>query len=629
LPEALRSNVHFVDVTTGEHHAGDAPREVVRSFLGGRGLNMAYLYLLRNPKLDPLDSRNALIFGTGLLTGTGVPNSSRWNVSAKSPESAALGDASCGGFFGSAMRSAGIDRLILTGRAPELSYLYIEDGKIEVREATKYKGLNTIDVQLALEQDLGHGIQVACIGEAGENLVRLAAVVNGIKNTASRGGMGCMMGSKNIKAIVARPGYGVPVAYPEEFPETVQSIRKYLQDSKVVKVLGRVGTPLLYEVSNLLGAIRTNNSQLNAFEDTLDAEMIHRYVDKMVSCQNCVVHCRHRNTEGGEGPEYTTIVLLGANLGIADTQRVIRINNLCNNLGLDVSSTGTIIAWAIELYEKGYLTKEDTSGKELKFGDPDMVEDLMVKISKRQGLGNLLADSTQAAKHFPPEASHFLIAIKGLPQSDPHDVRYLKGFALGIATASRGADHLRSRPTLEIFQLPDELRQKIYGTLTSPNPTAYETKEVPVAVHETIYAVVDSLGICKFVCHGFNSPKLLGYEQFQQLIRLVVGWETTEDELKDVGRRVVNLERLLNIREGLSRKDDTLPGRYFDDPMPLKLAKGHHIDRGQFNQMLTRYYRYRGWDDEGNPSDRMRTELREILKALSSSLPIPHSEVVV
>ena len=629
MPEVLRSNVHFVDLTTGDRRVSDTPPEIARAFLGGRGLNMAYLYLLRNPELDPLDSRNPLIFGTGLLTGTGVPNSSRWNVSAKSPESVALGDASCGGFFGAAMRSAGVDRLILTGRAPKLSYLYIEDGKIELRDATQYQGMNTIDVQLALEQDLGHGIQVACIGEAGENLVRLAAVVNGIKNTASRGGMGCMMGSKNIKAIVARPGYGVPIAHPEEFPETVQAIRQYLQASKIVKVLGRVGTPLLYEVSNLLGAIRTKNSQLNAFEDTLDAEMIHRYVNKMVSCQYCVVHCRHRNTEGGEGPEYTTIGLLGANLGIADTQRVIRINNLCNDLGLDVSSTGTIIAWAIELYEKGYLTKQDTGGIELKFGDPDMVENLMVKISKREGLGNLLADSTHSAKQFPPEASHFLIAVKGLPQSDPHDVRYLKAFALGIATASRGADHLRSRPTLEIFQLPDGLREKIYGMLTNPNPTAYETKEVPVAVHETIYAVVDSLGICKFVCHGFNSPKLLGYEQFKDLIRLVVGWEMNEDELKAVGRRVVNLERLMNLREGLSRKDDALPGRYFDDPMPLKLAKGHHIDRGQFDQMLTRYYRYRGWDDNGNPSDQTRTEIQESLKILSDSLPIPHQEAAV
>ena len=621
MPETLRSNAYFVDLASGEKLKVDTPPEVTHAFLGGRGLNMAYLYLLRNPELDPLDSRNPLIFGTGLLTGTGVPNSSRWNVSARSPESEALGDASCGGFFGAALRSAGIDRLILTGHAPRLSYLYIENDSIEIRDARSYQGMNTRELQLALERDLGHGIQVACIGEAGEKLVRFASIMNGIKNSASRGGMGCMMGSKNLKAIVARPGGGIPIAYPEEFPETVASIRKYLQASKVVKVLGRVGTPLLYEVSNLLGAIRTNNSQLNAFDDTLDAEVIHQYVEKMVSCQNCVVHCRHRNTENGEGPEYTTIVLLGANLGIGDTQRVIQINNLCNDLGLDVSSTGTIIAWAIELFEKGYLTTKDTDGRVLKFGDPDLVEDIMVAISKREGLGDLLAESTQAAKKFPPEASHFLIAVKGLPQSDPHDVRYLKGFALGIATASRGADHLRSRPTLEIFQLPEGLRKEIYGIVTDPNPTSYDTKEVPVAVHETIYAVVDSLGICKFVCHGFNSPKLLGYEQFRQLIRLVVGWEMSVDELKTIGNRVVNLERFLNLREGLSRTDDTLPGRYFDDPMPLKLAKGHHIDRAEFSKLLTRYYHYRGWDDQGNPSKDTWLEIEQYLKPLQETIP--------
>jgi aldehyde:ferredoxin oxidoreductase len=626
LPETYRSNVCFFNLTTGERHIADTPHEAVRAFLGGRGLNMAYLYLLRNPHLDPLHPQNPLIIGTGLLTGTGVPNSSRWNVSAKSPESRALGDASCGGFFGGAMRSAGIDRLILTGKAPELSYIYIEDGRVELRDATPYRGMNTRDVQLALEQDLGHGIQVACIGEAGENLVRMSSIINGLKNSASRGGMGCIMGAKNIKAIVARPGGGIPIAYPSEFPETVKAIRDYLQASKVVKVLGRVGTPLLYEVSNLLGAIRTNNSQLNAFEDTLDAEVIHQYVEKMVSCQNCVVHCRHRNTEDGEGPEYTTIGLLGANLGVADTQRVIQLNNKCNDLGLDVSSTSSIIAWAIELFEKGYLTKEDTDGRELKFGDADLVEDLMVDISKRQGLGDLLAESTQAATRFPPEASDFLIAIKGLPQSDPHDVRYLKGFALGIATASRGADHLRSRPTLEIFQLPESLREKIYGVVTSANPTDYDTKEIPVAVHETIYAVIDSLGICKFVCHGFNSPKLLGYQQFRQLIRLVVGWEISDDELKALGTRVVNLERFMNLREGLTRQDDTLPGRYFNDPMPLKLAKGHHIDRHQFDQMLTRYYQYRGWNDEGVPSQEARVDVQESLTPLKKSLPVPSHE---
>lgn len=302
MAEILRANVHFVDLSNGESWKVDTPPEVVRAFLGGRGLNMAYLHLLRNPELDPLHPQNPLIFGTGLLTGTGVPNSSRWNVSARSPESQALGDANCGGFFGSALRSAGVDRVILTGRAPQLSYLYIENGNIEIRDATAYRGMNTRELQLALERDLGHGIQVACIGKAGEKLVRFASIMNGIKNSASRGGMGCMMGSKNLKAIVARPGGGLPIAHPEEFPETVAAIRKYLQASKVVKVLGRVGTPLLYKVSNLLGAIRTNNSKLNAFEDTLDAEMIHRYVNKMVSCQNCVVHCRHRNTEDGEVP---------------------------------------------------------------------------------------------------------------------------------------------------------------------------------------------------------------------------------------------------------------------------------------------------------------------------------------
>ncbi|MEW6456257.1 MAG: aldehyde ferredoxin oxidoreductase family protein [Acidobacteriota bacterium] len=593
----LRSNVYEVELTSGKIHSYHTPFKVIQGFLGGRGLNMYYLYKFLKPKIDPLSPENVLIFGTGLLTGTGVPNSGRFNVSTHSPESDALGDANCGGFFGPYLRYAGIDRLIIKGKSNHPCYLYIENGNIDIRDASSYWGLNTVDCQRKMRQDLGSDIQIACIGEAGEKMVRFATIMNGMKNAAARGGMGAVMGSKKLKAIVCRGNMGIPIKYPEEFLKKVVEIKDYLYSSKVIKVLGRVGTPLLYDVSNFLGAIRTKNSQLNAFEDTLNAEVIHEYVEKMLSCFSCVVHCRHRNS-GGEGPEYTTIGLLGANLGISNTKQVIELNNLANNLGLDVSSTGTIIAWAIELFEKGYLD-EKTYGKALKFGDYLGIKSLMIEISRREDLGNILAESTKAVERFGRETSDFLIAIKGLPQSDPHDVRYLKSFALGIAVASRGADHLRNRPTLDIFDLPEELLKSIYGQPVDKNPTSYKDKDLLVFTHENIYAVTDSLGICKFICHGFNSPGLLKYKHFSELIRVTTGWEVSVEELKESGKRIVDLERMINLREGITRKDDTLPKRYFDEEMKLRVAKGHRIDREKFQEMLSGYYKLRKWNEDG------------------------------
>ncbi len=597
-----RSNAAIVDLSNEITKITITPEKVVKALLGGRGVNMYYLQEFLKPSIDPLSPENPLIIGTGLLTGTGAPNCSRMNITTKSPETGILGDTNIGGFFPAEMRYAGLDRLVIHGKAEDPSYLLLKDGKVEIRNATTYWGLDTLETQLNLRKELGTHIEVLCIGPAGENRVRYATVINGVKNAAGRCGIGAVMGSKNIKAIVASGTQGIPIHSPKEFIARVAEINDYLGQSKIVQTLGRVGTPLLYEVSNFLGAIRTKNSQLNAFEDTLDAEEIHKFVEKMLSCHGCPVHCRHRNILGGEGPEYTTIGLLGANLGIADTKEVIELNNLANRLGLDVSSTGTIIAWSFELYERGLIDEALTNGIQLEFGNIELVKQLMMDISAREGFGDILAESGQATKIFGEEAKDYLIAIKGLPQSDPHDCRYIKSFALGIATSSRGADHLRSRPTLDILDLPPEIYERLYGVSISPSPIVYETKEHIVYGQENIHAVIDSLGLCKFVCRGFNSPRLLGYDHFAELIRLVTGLEYPEENLQEIGKRIVELERRINVCLGVSRKDDTLPKRYFDDPMPLNLAKGHHIDRDEFQKLLSRYYLLRGWDDEGRPT---------------------------
>ncbi len=617
---SYHATIGIVDLTSGRVRKDRTPEPLVRAYLGGRGLNMAYLRrylgLSGNPRrVDPLGPENPLIFGAGMISGTIAPNAARFNISARSPESLILGDSNCGGFFAAAMRKAGFDRLLILGRAEHPAYLLLEDGEIKILDADGIWGSRVIAAQDQLKARHGPGTVSAVIGPPGENLVRMAAVMTGKKNAAGRGGLGAVMGSKNLKAVVARGGKPIEVSQKQALRALRIDQQKYLKDSKIVQVLGKVGTPLLYEVSNRLGAIRTHNSQKNYFEDTLNADEIEKYSDKMLACTSCVVHCRHRNTLGGEGPEYSTVGLLGANIGVAPAEQVITLNNLVNDLGMDASSTGTIIAWAMELAERGLVEEPLTDGP-LVWGDFERICELIEDIAYRRGFGNVLAESSQALEHFPPEAAGYLIAVKGLPQSDPHDVRYFKGFALGIAVASRGADHLRNRPTLEVFNLPDEVRASIYGRANDPDPVGYKDKGLVVAWSDDIYAVADSLGVCKFVTHGFNSPHLLGYEQFCDLISAATGLEYTPQSLREVGRRTLDTERLINADFGLGRADDTLPERYFEEEMPARRTKGQRVERDKFEVMLDDYYRERGWDKDG----RVPAESRATIDTLGELL---------
>jgi len=601
----------WIDLSKGSVTLSRTPERIVKKLIGGRGINMFYLHKLLRPQVDPLSPENVLLFGAGLLTGTLAPSASRMNISAKSPETGILGDASIGGFFPAEMRLAGFDRLIIHGKAKVPSYLFISDETIEIRDARDIWGLDVSATQKAIRQDLGDDVQSVCIGRAGENLVKMACIMSGLKNAAGRCGLGAVMGSKNLKAVAARGNSGIPTFDPRQMIHLRLQYQEYLMQSKMVKVLGTLGTPILYANSNSLGAIRTHNSQLNTFSENLSATEIEKRVEKMLSCYGCPVHCRHRNIFGGEGPEYSTIGLLGANCGLSDTDHVIKLNNLVNELGLDSSSTGSIIAWAIELYQRRIIDRK-TTGRPLRFGDYALLESLIRDIAERRGFGDLLAESAGAVKVFGDESRKYLITVKGLPQSDPHDVRYIKSFALGVAVASRGADHLRNRPTLDIMDLPGDLLQEIYGVRIDPDPTSYLTKENMVYYHENIYALGDALGICRFITHGFNSPHLLKPEHFINLIRAATGIELSPAALLDVGRRIIDLERLINLREGLSRHDDTLPERYFTDRLPLKKAAGHYIDRRCFSEMLDRYYHLRGWSSQGEPGHSVKAEIDQL-----------------
>jgi aldehyde:ferredoxin oxidoreductase len=313
-----------------------------------------------------------------------------------------------------------------------------------------------------------------------------------------------------------------------------------------------------------------------------------------------------------------TLGKFGPNLGIDDVRAVIRLNNICNDLGFDTASTGSAIGWALELFQRGIINTRHTQGLELRWGDPDLIEQLLFMTAVRERFGNALADGTRAVEkgHYPPEALRYRMAVKGLMQSDPHDARILKAFALGLAVATRGMDHLRNRVTLEInakINSDAAFKEQLYGGRVSAAPNSYVDKELAVRRCENIFAVGDAVGMCRFTTQLFNSPSLPGYEEFAGQLANVTGFSVTPAELDRVGLNIMGVERLINYRLGVRRKDDTLPDRWFDEPNTYGAYKGEHVDRAEFDALLSRFYRVSSLTEEGIPIESWRRELEATL----------------
>lgn len=616
----------FVDLERRETHAAYTPLSVTRTLLGGRGANMYYLYRLLDESLSPLHPDVPLIFGSGLLTGL-VPSAARGNCTSWSPESGVILDANAGDYFPSFLRMNGFDHLVLYGKAASWTMVMIREGVVSFEDATPYAGLDNIDMRDAIARDTGgtwrRNLAMANITRAGEHGVLTAGIMGGPKAIYARGGPGAKMGSLGLKAIVT-------LAQTREFP-TAQPYKPYnrviaqklLGTSVVKNALSKTGTPFLYKPSRLLSAMGTRNNQETTWTAALDAEHFDPYRPGMEGCFRCPVNCRPLNDlhsatpdkyDSGDGPEYVTLGKFGPNLGIDRVESVIRLNNICNDLGLDTASTGTALAWAFELYQRGIIDTSHTGGLELTWGDAALVERLLFMIAAREGFGNVLADSTRAVErgHYPAEALKYRMAVKGLGQSDPHDARILKAFALGLAVATRGMDHLRNRVTLEInARINDNpsFKAELYGGPVSAEPNSYVDKERAVRVCEDTYAVGDSVGMCRFTTKLFNSPSLPGLEEFRDQLANVTGLEFTTPELSQCGLNVIGVERLINHRLGVRRKDDTLPERWFDEPNPSGPFKGEKIDRQEFDAMLSRFYEISRLTSEGVPQDAWRKQL--------------------
>jgi aldehyde:ferredoxin oxidoreductase len=623
----------FVDLERRVVRRAYIPRSVVEALLGGRGVNMFLLHNLLDESLFPLHPDIPLIFGTGILTSM-VPSASRGNVTSWSPESGVLMDSNAGDYFPSFMKLNGIDHLVLYGKAPRWTILHFAGREPRFLDAAHWIGLDNIDLRASLAAHFngveGKDYGLAAITTAGENLVLTSGIMAGPKAIFARGGPGAKMGSLNLKAVLIQGRTAQLSTFRPHKTRNRDVAQKLLNTSVVKNALKVRGTPFLYKPSRMLGAMGTKNNQETTWTDKLDAENIDPYRNGMEGCFACPVNCRplndmsgdvhvtHDKYDKGDGPEYVTLGKFGPGVGITEVTQVLRLNNICNDLGLDTASTGSAIAWAMELYQRGILSHEQ-AGIDLTWGNYDTIERLLFMIARREGIGNAMADSSQAVAkgHYPAEALDYLMAVKGLTQSDPHDARILKAFALGLAVATRGMDHLRNRVTLEInAKINDSpaFKEELYGGRVSAEPNSYDGKEIAVRRCENMYAVGDSVGMCRFTTKLFNSPSLPGYEEFVDQIENVTSIVLSPDQIDRIGLNVMGVERLINSRLGVTRKDDTLPKRWFEEAIGVGPYKGEKIDRQKFDAMLTRFYEISELTADGLPKPEFRRELDAVLE---------------
>ncbi|MFO7686186.1 MAG: aldehyde ferredoxin oxidoreductase family protein [Desulfobacterales bacterium] len=627
---ALNRKIAYIDLSTGKVEVKPIPLDVRKKFLGGRGLDAYLLYNHTEKGCDPLGPGNALIISGGILTATCASATARTHIMAKSPLTGLLGSANMGGFFAPELAWAGFHHLVITGKAAAPVYLFLHNNTVEIRDAGHLWGRMTTDTQWAIREELGDEEVKSCvIGPAGENLVRYANVMTGIKNAAGRTGMGCVMGSKNLKAVAARGTLDIKITRPIEALEYNKRFIDQITSTKVNQTQGTLGTPFIWGATNSWGGLRTRNFQYNQCEyaDDIEPERLDEIATEtigphhMTGCFGCQVHCRaqYKIPSGpyagkyDEGPEYTSQGAFGSLPDCTNAVTVLTGNHLVNQYGVDNLEIGSIIAWAMELREKGILTDKQTDGLDLRFGNDDAVLEMIHRICLRKGwLGDTLADGgVPAAEKIGNDAFDYLIQVKGMNNLHS-DERGTPALALNIATASRGSDHLRSRPAIDLYHLPEPVLRKIYGNPVpyagplSSEHTAYEGKAWQVFWQENCYMAVDCLGICKY--HTvFLGATLPNFEDWPRVLYLNTGLELTPTDIWTIAERCNMIERLFNLREGLTRNDlkkgDTLNHRYFDEPCRRGAPDvvGRKIDREKFNRMIDEFYTHKGLDENGVP----------------------------
>ena len=596
MPEKSARKMLVVDLSNGKWEFEKIPRKWTKDFLGGRGINSKLLFDNVPKGVNPLEPENVLIIGSGLLTGTVVPASSRFTISAKSPLTGGLGDANSGGFFGPEMCFAGLHHLLFRGKSPNPVYIVIQDERIDIRDARSLWGKTVREADAGIKKEMGTDeVQILLIGPAGENLSPIASVMNNLSRAAARGGVAAVMGSKNIKAIVVKGSKGTFVRDKDSTFALLKEIQGLLDADPWFRMFSHAGTTGLTENYNGMGVMPIRNFQEGALKEIgplSSREFLLHFAKKRKSCFHCPIQCSHFYSVGAEcseeGLEYESIGALGPRCGNFDFATILKANALCNRLGLDTIGAGDAIGFLMECHQRGLVSKGDADGLDLSWGNGETILKLLQKIAFREGIGGLLAEgSAQAAKKIGGGAEKLAMHVKGqaIIAADP---RGLKAWGLGYAVSSRGACHLRALPVAEYSATP-EIAKKLWGTESAADRFAHLGKGRLVRWCEDMRVLSDALGLCRF----FTRTTFLFPEQLARLIPYGVPMEFTPEELMEAGERINNLERLFNIRQGMSRKDDTLPERFLTEALTEGPSKGKVVD---LEIMLDEYYEAREWD---------------------------------
>ena len=618
MPNGFNGKILKIDLSTQSILVEEPEDIFYRTYMGGSSLALYYLLKELGPGIDPLGPDNVIVFASSIISGFPIPGTPRYTIAAKSPLTGGFGESEAGGFWGPELKKAGYDAIVIKGKAKKPVYLFIKDGEVTIEDASSLWGKGAKTTQNKIRQKHNDKfIHVALIGQAGENLVRYACVMNNLRHANGRSGMGAVMGSKNLKAIAVRGNNRLPVENAEGIKELAASLNKDVRNSPFEKAMQDHGTPTLVGSLNPLGLLPTNNFNRSSFENAekLSAEELSK--DLLIGnegCFACSIRCK-RKVGGGKhnvsdeygGPEYETIAAFGSCLGIDDLDLVAKANEMCNRYTLDTISTGVTIAFAMECFENGLLSTKDTGGLSLNFGDSDSLLKLVEMIAHRDGFGDLLADGVRlAAQKIGGDAQKYANHVKG--QELPlHEPRGKFGVGLGYALSPTGADHMES-PHDPFAQNPNVLgRFSALGI--------HETVEIldagPSKVRvfrcgQQIFNLWNILGVCVFAALPNG---VLTLDSIVDLIRHATGWNVSLVELLQSSDRMNAMAREFNVREGFTPSDDTWPDKLFS-PLPDGPQKGQTYSKAQLEQAKDYYYEMVGWDKEtGKPLDGKLIEL--------------------
>jgi len=596
-----------VDLTKGATSFESLDSRRAKDFIGGRGLGISYLLEEVDPSIDPLGADNKLIMMTGPLTGTAAPTGGRYMVMTRSPLTGAVTCSNSGGQFPTMLKRTGIDGVIFEGRSPEPVYLWIQDDQVELRSAKELWGKNAHQTDESLRTETLREAKVACIGPAGENGVLFASIMNDKDRAAGRSGVGAVMGSKQLKAVVVHGTQKIQLHDEEAFKGIAKEYLMKFKDTYKDEPppLRTYGTAVTVTGTQTAGIFPTRNFQQGTFEHWQEIggeALTEKYLVKTRACFSCPIACgRVTKIPGGpfqgegEGPEYETIYALGSNCGVGDLAALTKANYICNEMGMDTISMGATIACAMEMYEKGIID-ESTIGRPLPFGDGEAVVEMCRKTAVREGFGNLLAEGSLrlATEYGHPELS---IVAKG-QEFAGYDPRGEKGMGLAYATSSIGASHMRGDPAyIEILGVPMLI-----------DPLTWEDKPQLVKDFQDVFAVIDSAGVCVFFSvRNYVTPTMdIRPEGILRLLNASTGAGYDLESIMQAAERIINAERLFLIRAGFGAKDDMLPARIVKEPLPDGAAKGEVCE---LEKMLPPYYESRGWDSDGRPTGAKLEEL--------------------